>query len=498
MAGGEQMGVWQIERIPTGVPNLDRVIDGGLTRGGLCLIVGGPGTGKTVLAEQMAFHWASQGKNTLWLVTLGEPNEKFLINLSEMQFFDRGQIGATIQLVNLARYLRQGIEEQLDVIRETIQSGTYSFVVIDGFQSFRCFLRHEREVRLFLSELSSELALAGITLIVTVDADLRRYWAATEFAMADGIIALDRATVQGHERRLLRVPKLRGRPHLSEAQTFTIDNAGLRVHPRIEAVLSRDKAPISQRRENFGVAGLDRLLAGGLLEGSSTLVAGSPGTGKSVLATHFLAEGVRQGAPSLHLCLFDGLECFLQRAESFGLPLREASRAGLLEVDACNPGRWDPDSCAERILRAVEERGIRRLVIDSLDPLERDLAAAGRALDFLAALVEHLQRHTVTSLFTYELPELITEVVSFPAPVVGQVATNLILLRFGEMEGRVRRLLTVTKTRYMQHSTRIAELLLEEGALEVVPHPSEREGELPTAVYYGERRGQHEGERLRP
>jgi len=498
MADRQQMAVWQIERIPTGVPKLDWVIDGGLTRGGLCLIVGGPGTGKTVLAEQMAFHWASQGKNTLWLVTLGEPNEKFLINLSEMQFFDRGQIGATIQLINLARYLRQGIEEQLDVIRETIRSGTYSFVVLDGFQSFRCFLRDEREVRLFLSELSSELALAGVTLIVTIDADPRRYWAATEFAIADSIIILERATVQGQERRRLWVPKLRGRPHLSGAQTFTIDNAGLHVHPRLEAIVPQGRAPISQRREPFGVPGLDHLLGGGLLEGSNTLVAGSLGTGKSVLATHFLAEGARQGAPSLHLCLFDGQERFLQHAEGFGLPLQEASRAGLLEVEVYEPGRWDPDSCAERILRAVEERGIRRLVIDSLDPLERELEASGRTLDFMTTLVEHLQRQGVTSLFTYELPGLITEAVRFQPLVVGQVATNLILLRFGETEGRLRRLLTVIKTRYAQHSTRIAELLLEEGALEVVPHPSEKEGEIPTAVYYGERRGQHEGERLQP
>lgn len=488
--------IWQVVRVPTGVPNLDRVIDGGLTRGGFLLIVGGPGTGKTVLAEQMAFHWASQGLNTLWLVTLGEPNEKLLINLSEMCFFDRSQVGAAIQLVNLTRFLRQSFEEQLAAIRETLHSKAYSFVVIDGFQSFRCFLKDQREVRFFLSELSAELGLAGTTLIVTVDANPRLYWEAAEFSMADALIVLDRITVEGRERRQLQVLKLRGRPTIEGAHTFTIDRSGIHVHPRIESVLPRGAAAGDRTRHTLGVSGLDHLLGGGVLEGSSTLIAGGLGTGKSLLASHFLAAAIREGHPCLALSLFENAGRFLQRANSFGLPLQQASEAGLFQLSAYDPAHWDPDSCAEHIVQAVEERGIQRLVIDGIDAVESDLNLSGRTLNFLASLVEYLHLRRVTTVLTYELPDLFGQAVSFPRPVVGQVAANLILLRFAELEGRLRRLLTIIKTRYSEHRPVVAELLLADGELQIVRHPSEREGGAGDLAYGAEPR-RHEGERFR-
>jgi circadian clock protein KaiC len=486
MTEAEQERTWQVGRVPTGVPNLDVLLDGGLTRGGLVLIVGGPGAGKTVLAQQMVFHWAGQGQNVLWLVTLGEPNEKFLSNVSEMAYYDRSLIGTRLQLVNLSRYLHQGLEQQLEAIRETIHSGEYSFVIIDGFQSFRCFLADPREVRRFLSELSAELALAGITLIVTLDARLERYWESAEFTLADAIIALDRTVLEGRERRRLRVPKLRGRPAVGGHHSFSIDALGLHIYPRIESVLAPPRREPGTRWLSFGLPGLDRLLEGGVQEGTSTLIAGSIGTGKSMLASHFLAEGLRQGEPCLELCLFERLHGYLERADRFGLPLLEAYRQGTLTVHHYQPSHWDPDECAWEVVRAVEERGIRRLVIDGIEPIECDLQASGRTRDFVLALTEYLYASQVTSLFTYELPSLLATAVSFPTPVVGQLASNLIVLRFLEKEGRLRRMLSVVKTRYSEHSSAMAEILFREGEMVVVPSAEMPAHEPAPMVYYGE------------
>jgi circadian clock protein KaiC len=497
MAIAEQKGPWQVERLPTGVPNLDRLIDGGLTRGGLILIVGGPGTGKTVLAEQMAFDWARQGRNVLWLVTLGEPNEKFMIHLTEMGFFDHALVGTRIQLVNLSHFLRRGFEEQLGAIRQTVHAGDYDLVVIDGFQSFRCFMDDVRQVRLFLSELSSELALAGITLLVTLDALPERYWETSEFTLADCIISLGRAAKEAGERRQLQVLKLRGRPVIGGPHTFTIDSAGAYIHPRLESIAPRQPAADTRGWQPFGVPGLDRLLQGGVLEGSSTLVAGSLGTGKSMVASYFLAEAIRRGEPCLSLCLAERLPGLLQRADSFGLPLRQAQESGVLEIKLYDPAQCDPDLCAWEVVRAVEERGIRRLVIDGIDPLEQALQGSGRMMGFMVALTGFMQANRVTSLFTYELPSLLGPAVSFTAPVIGQVTGNLILLRFVEAKGRLRRLLTVVKTRYTQHSATVAELLFDKGELVVTPRPREAERQPDSARYYGEQLEQHEGERLR-
>ncbi len=472
MSDTSEVHAWQVERVPTGVPNLDRVIDGGLTRGSMLLIVGGPGTGKTVLAEQMAFHWAARGLNVLWLVTLGEPNEKFLTNISEMAFYDRGQIGAGIQLINLTRFLRLGFEENLNAIRETVRAGDYSFVVIDGFQSLRCFLEDVREVRLFLSELSAELALKGITLIVSADADPERYWEGPEFTMADGIIALERILVEGCERRLLHTLKLRGRPAIGGYHSYTIDNAGIHVHPRLESILPPAPSAYGQARLAFDLPALDRMTGGGLREGSATLLVGTPGTGKSVLACHFLAAGLAQGEPCLQLSFFENEQRMLARADAFGLPLRQARETGLLQMMTYEPGRCDPDACAEDILQTVERRGIRRLVIDGIDPLERELAPSGRRLEYLSALAGYLRMHGVTSLFTYELPALLGPVATSLEPFVSQVAANLMLLRLAEVEGRLRHFLAIVKMRYAQHSDAIAELLFTDGELTVVERPA--------------------------
>ncbi len=477
MAVVDQTRTWQAERVTTGVPNLDRLLGGGLARGSMLLVVGGPGTGKTVLTEQMAFHWGAQGKSVLWLVTLGEANEKFLTNLSEMSFYDRRQIGATIELVNLTRFLHDGVQAEMNVIRETLRSASFSFVVIDGFQSLRCFMDSTREVRLFLSELGAELALMGITLVITADADPTRYWESPEFTMADCIISLEQTVIDGRQQRQLQVLKLRGHSTIGGPHSFAISRDGVHTYPRLESIVSSVQAPYGPGRQGFDLPGLDHLLNGGPLEGSTTLIMGSPGTGKSHLANHFLAAGLRQGQPSLHVALFELEERILQQADAFDLPFRSAQRDGLLRIIAHEPGDCSPDACAEEIMRDVEARGVRRLVIDSIDTIEGALAPHGRAIDYLSALVTYLRGRSVTSVLTYGLSRLLGTAVDLPEPMAAQVTSNLIMLHFVERGGRLRRFLSVVKMRYSMHSNTIAELLLHEGRVNVVTEPMHGEVE---------------------
>lgn len=489
---------WQVERMPTGVPNLDILLDGGLTRGSLALLVGGPGTGKTVLAAQMAFHWAAQGMGILWLVMLGEPNEKFLIHLSEMAFYDRRQVGAAIQLVNLTRYLRQGLDEKLAAIRETIHTGGYSFVVIDGFQGLRSFVADEREARLFLSELSSELALMGITLLLTADAGPLHLASDPTLAISDCTMTLEQKMAGGQLRRQIQIPKLRGRPAIGGPHAFTIDSAGVHVYPRLETLTLPSKtASSSEVRQAIGAPGLDHLLGGGVVEGSSTVVVGGPGTGKSLLTEHFLSAGEHEGQHSLLVCSTENPQRLLARADAFGLPLRTAYEEGRLAIECYGPLGWDPDRCAARILLAIADERIRRLAIDGLEHLEQALEMSGRTHAYLTALCQHLQEQRVTAFFTCQVPEIAGLSTTAAPSVAAQVAANLIVLRLVEADGRMRRLLTVLKTRYSRHSPVVAEMLLEEGHLSVVAQPRikemERVGEFP----YGVPRGQHEGEKIR-
>lgn len=482
MAQASPGGQWPTKVIPTGVPNLDRLIDGGLTQGEFVLIVGGPGTGKTVLAEQMAFHWARQGRKVLWVVTPGEPNEKFLTHVSSMQFFDNRLVGDTLQIVNLSRYLEKGRQAQLEVIRETVQGGDYGFVIIDGFQNVRCFLGTERDVRLFLSELGSELALAGITLLVTADASPERYWESSEFTMADTILALERLIVVGCERRLVHVLKQRGRYNVPEAHAYSIGPGGLRVHPRIELALEAGDAPAPANRLSFGLPGLDQMLHGGLLEGSSTLIAGAPGMGKTVLACQFLAEGLRRGEPGLYLGFFESPNRLLQRADEFGMPLRQGIEDGLLGLQVYHAGCFDPDACVEEALAVIEERKARRVVLDGFEPIERMLAPVGRIIDFVCALTRYLAWRGVTSILTYEMPGMAGDAYRPGWPLISQVTGNAILLYQGRTDTRRQRLLSVLKTRYSDHSMAVAELLVAEGRIQVVTDPAAVKQQPPDIV----------------
>ncbi len=482
MAQASPGGQWPTKVIPTGVPNLDRLIDGGLTQGEFVLIVGGPGTGKTVLAEQMAFHWARQGRKVLWVVTPGEPNEKFLTHVSSMQFFDNRLVGDTLQIVNLSRYLEKGRQAQLEVIRETVQGGDYGFVIIDGFQNVRCFLGTERDVRLFLSELGSELALAGITLLATADASPERYWESSEFTMADTILALERLIVVGCERRLVHVLKQRGRYNVPEAHAYSIGPGGLRVHPRIELALEAGDAPAPANRLAFGLPGLDQMLQGGLLEGSSTLIAGAPGMGKTVLACQFLAEGLRRGEPGLYLGFFESPNRLLQRADEFGMPLRQGIEDGLLGLQVYHAGCFDPDACVEEALAVIEERKARRVVLDGFEPIERMLAPVGRIIDFVSALTRYLAWRGVTSILTYEMPGMAGDAYRPGWPLISQVTGNAILLYQGRTDTRRQRLLSVLKTRYSDHSMAVAELLVAEGRIQVVTDPAAVKQQPPDIV----------------
>lgn len=482
MAEATRMPTWRAEQVPTGVPNLDRLIDGGLERGALVLIVGGPGTGKTVLAEQMAFHWAQERRKVLWVVTPGEPNEKFLTHVSQMGFYDARLVGDGIQIINLSRYLEQGRKAQMDVIRETVQAGDYAYVVVDGFQSMRCFLGGERDVRLFLSELSSELALLGITMIVTLDANPERYWEAAEFTMADIILLLGYSAVDGRERRQIQILKQRGHNHAGGAHSYDISRLGIHVHPRVEALLPATDGTLTDIRHGFGLPGLDQMLGGGLLEGSTTLIAGGAGTGKTLLASQFLAEGLRLGQPGLYLGFFEDHSRLLQRAEAFGMPLRQGHESGLLQMKAYSYGRCDPDACLEEVVALADAHEVRRLVLDGLEPIERELEPSGRVTDVVATIVGYLGRRGITAVFTYELPEVLAPTISLRRPLISQVVGNLIFLRFSGIGTRRRRLLSVLKTRYVEHSDAIAELMVAGGRLEAITDPAAVEPEAPDLV----------------
>jgi circadian clock protein KaiC len=435
-------------RFETGVPNLDRLLGGGLLRGTIAMVIGPPGSGKTILAQQISFRCAARGEIALYFTGYSETHDKLLAHNRSLSYFDPAAIGTAIQMGSLPDLLEQGSAEAERVVVETAMSRRASLVVLDGFRSIRGFLPSEQAAAGFLYSLGAKLALLGATLLVLVEGDAEDRIRDPEQSVCDVIISLHRTVRGGGHRRQIEVLKVRGAAPLAGVHPFTIDASGLVVYPRLESVVPGTEPRWSDERAAFGVPEIDRMLGGGLNTGTSTLCAGTPGVGKTLLGLHFLAEGARRGEPGLFAGFIESAVQLRHKGRIFNLDLEAAEAAGHLDFLNVAPHDLDSDRAAWLIRERIETRGIRRVVVDSATELEGGLTAPERAPMFLAALAAYFRTRDVTSYFTVDVPTIVGPELSFAGRPMVALAENLLLLRHAEVEGELRRVFSVLKMRF--------------------------------------------------
>jgi len=438
-----------LQHVPTGVPNLDLVLGGGgLLRGTIAMVIGPPGSGKTILAQQIAFHRAAQGEVVLYFTGFSETNEKLLAHNRSLAYFDENVIGAQLQMASLPDLLEQGSHEAEEAIVGTARKHSAGLVVLDGFRSMRGFLPDDQAAARFLYSVGAKLALVGTTLLVLVEGDATDRIRDPEQSVCDVILSLHRLVHGGGHRRQIEVLKVRGAAPLSGLHPFTIDARGITVYPRLESVVPTDPPAWRTERAGFGIPDIDSLLDGGLNVGTSTLAAGTPGLGKTLLALHFLAEGARRNEPGLLAGFTETAVQLRQKAGMFGIDLVAAEAAGTIELLTVPPHDLDADLVAWLIRERVEQRGVRRLVIDSATELEGGLTSPERAPMFLASLAAYLRSQSVTTYMTVDVPTIVGPELSFAGSPLVVFAENLLLLRYAEYQGELHRLFAVLKMRF--------------------------------------------------
>ncbi|HEX5166910.1 MAG TPA: ATPase domain-containing protein [Thermomicrobiales bacterium] len=433
--------------LSTGVPGLDLVLGGGIHQGSIVLFVGVPGSGKTILAQQIAHHRASQGDRVLFLIGFSETQDKLIAHGRSMDFFVGSHLGREIQFGNLADLLRAGIEETEDTIVAMARQQRARLVILDGFSSMRRSLPDEPTPGALLYSLGNKLSLLGATTIVTTEGDLRRIDYEPEYTVADAIIGLGRMASGFRDRRVLDVNKVRGAAPLLGRHPFTIDTRGITIYPRLETVARRRLDAWSPEVVPFGIPGLDTILGGGITAGSSTVVAGSPGTGKTLLSLHFLAEGARRNEPSLLVEFIEDVVQIRAQARAFGLDGPIAGDGSVVELLGLPAYEMEPDEIAHQICERLDTNGVRRLVIDSANELARAIDPIRQA-DFFAALIDILRSRGVTSLFTFDVPSIVGTDLTFANSPLAGLAENLLLLRQLERHGSPQRALAVLKRRF--------------------------------------------------
>jgi circadian clock protein KaiC len=331
--------------------------------------------------------------------------------------------------------------------------------------------------------LGTKLALVGATTLVNVEGNPTESARYPELTVCDTIIALQRQSVGTRHRRVLDVVKHRGAPPLGGLHPFTLDQDGLTISPRFESIVTPGPAVDRDEWAGFGIPAIDALVGGGLTRGTTSLIGGSPGIGKTLLGLHFITTGARLQEPTLFVGFMEDAVQLRRKSRVFGLGLAEAEASGLARLLTLPGYDLEADAIADLIVQDVEGRGTRRLVIDSVSELERGLAVPERQTDFLAALVAYLRGRDVTTYVTTDLTTIVGPQLQFADTPLSVLAENLLLVRYAEYGGELHRLLSVLKMRFSDYDRRLYEYTITAGrGVELLGHPPAAYGLLTGQV----------------
>ncbi|MDZ4261884.1 MAG: ATPase domain-containing protein [Pseudomonadota bacterium] len=446
-----------IRRLATGVPGLDNLLGGGLPEFSFNLIAGTPGSGKTTLAHQMMFSLATPDNRALFFTVLGEPALKMLRYQQQFPFFDIQKVSDSIRFVNLSADLLDGdFDRVLSRIAEEVKNYSPSFVFVDSFRSVVQSVKQQEsgttDLQRFVQQLGMQMTSWQATTFFIGEYLLPEAESSPVFTVADGIIWLAQHLQRNSMVRKMQVVKMRGQAQARGLHTFRITDQGIQVFPRAivqqdAAVKAAIKLSTADKRVSMGVPGLDDMLGGGLPLGYSLLVVGPSGSGKSILATEFLAEGVRRGEPGV-IAAFEKspsqlLSCKLDA-------LVQDGKVGVINTRSLD---LSIDETLHDLIEMINHMQAKRVVIDSLSGFELALAPEFRE-DFRGSLyrmVAELTAIGMTILMTSELEDRYTDL-RFSPFGSAFLADAILVQRYIEVAGQFKRVLSVVKVRGSEHS----------------------------------------------
>ncbi len=454
---GQGQGRVKIRQMPTGVPGLDEILGGGLPEYSFNIIAGAPGSGKTTLAHQIIFANATKERPALYFTVLGEPAIKMLRYQQQFGFFDQKMLEGAIRFVNLSQLvLDTDLGAVLESIIAEVEASNASIVVVDSFRTVVRRARstdNEMEIQGFIQRLALHLTSWQATTFLIgeyVDGEMRDN---PIFTVADGLFWLYQSIERNSIVRKMQIMKLRGQESVPGLHTFRITNNGLQTFPRTFG-LSEDSGRVrGARRLSSGIPEFDAMLGGGIPEGDSLLLAGPSGSGKSVLASQFIDEGLKQGEPGV-IAIFEELPAaYIQRAAKLGIDLEPALKDGSLKIIYIRPLDLSVDETVHSIVSAVKTINAKRVVVDSLVGFEMALAPDFRHefRESLYRMIGALTRLGVTVVSTVEVEENFTSM-GLSNYTISFLAEDIVRLRYVSINGQLRKMMLVVKMRGSEHS----------------------------------------------
>ena len=446
----------------TGVEGLDEVLGGGLDRGRTFLVEGSPGTGKTTVALQFLLTGAAAGERCLY-VTLSETEDELRATAAAHRWDLEGvEVFELIPPENLLDEDQQQsllyssdleLGETTKRIFEAFERIKPERVVLDSLSEIRLLAQSSLRYRRQILALKHYFARSDATVLMlddlTTDVNDK-----TVHSVAHGVVRLEElAPEYGSERRRLRVVKYRGRRFRGGYHDFTIETGGVHVYPRL--ISAEHKTGFDRDMLTTDSPELNELLGGGVERGSSVLVLGPAGTGKSLLVLTFIKTAVERGERAAMFVFDEELGLLIQRARGLGIDLQQMIDSDQLVLQQVDAAELTPGEFSERVRSCVEEHGARTVVVDSLNGYQASMPGEQAILLHLHELLQYLNRQGATTFLTVAQHGLVGDM---RTPVdLTYLADSVILLRYFEALGRVRRAISVVKKRTGPHEDTIRE-----------------------------------------
>lgn len=465
-----------LQTLPSGIAGLDRILGGGFFAAGVYILQGLPGSGKTILANQLCYHHISRGGSAVYLTLLAESHARMLQHIQSLSFFNAAAIPDKLTYLSAFNDLeREGLKGLTAVLRREMRARQAGVLVLDGLVAASDAAISDRELKKFIHEIQSIAAFHQCTVFLLTSGTTQRVHA--EHTMVDGLVELEERIFGARCERSLYVRKFRGGGTLRGRHAMRIDDNGVAVYPRVESVWQQAPTRVADVPAlSTGVASLDALIPqGGVTSASTTVVVGPSGVGKTTLCLHYLCQATA-AEPALMLGFYESPVRLCAKAASFGLDLATLEVHGHVNFMWLAQSEQIMDEMAHHLLEQVDARGVRRLVLDGMSGFLEAAVHPERTGLYFSCLMNELRRRGVTVVLTAESHEGADASSALPYGLSGFV-DNLMLLRFAESDVDLHRTITITKMRDAEHDTRVHRLCIAKHGIEIAG-PYRRVGAL--------------------
>jgi circadian clock protein KaiC len=461
-----------LERVSTGVPALDGVLEGGIPRYATVFIAGSPGTGKTVLCQQAVFANGREGVPALYLSTLTEPSVKMMRHAETFDFFEPKLLGKEIIYSDIGGALvSEGTAGLLNAIDALVKEHRPEFLVIDSFKVIREYLQDAALYRKFLSQLVLMLTAWEVTAFLVGEYSEEDIQIEPDFAIADGILYLYGTEEPTRQRRFMRVMKMRGTDFFSGQHVFEISSEGMRLYPRMDPrVIEEYQKP--EGRIGSTIAGLTEMMEGGIECSTAAVIVGSSGSGKSLTALSFLISGAMAGKAGLFVSFEERPDQLVRNAEQLGWQVSSLIEQHLLDLLYVSPSELDIDKHAAVIRDRAEAIHAEAVVIDTISAIEASLTGNPKAHDYLWAISDYFKRKGVTVVMTYEAQNH-SDWGLLGASKLSFIADTIVNLGLSYVDGYMVRTISVPKMRGTKHDDALRQWFIRKSDVhvgEVYPH----------------------------